>query len=585
MRRVVLRTSFVVGKSGGALSRLRFITRCGLGGTIGHGKQGMSWLHQTDMNRLFERALWDATMTGVYVATSPNPVSNARFMKCLRDTLGVPIGLPAFAWMVRLGAPLQQDHQGGQYTFVQWSDAGAAGHDIVAPENNSGYVATYAYLGPSTDWWDADWRWRSRIAFDNSARSEDLLEFPILLALDGTQIDYDRFGPQGRDLRFVDADDATLLAYEIESWEEGGVSYVWVKVPRIDAGSSADSVWMYYDNPLALDAQSSNAVWSGDFAGVWHLHDDFLDSGPFGNDGTNFGSTDATGAIGDSQAFEGFDSIRLTNDASLALENSLTLEAWIRIDDPDQDESLPIVSKKTALFSPIGYYLGYQPLANRGLVLAGDSEGGQAENVDLDTAWHYVAGTIQGTACRFYVDGVDRTTDPVCDPLNGNSFHVYIGRSSAGSDFFDGRIDEVRISSLIRSPEWIAAQYQSMSGAFATFGPAESNCGPALSLITGLTVDRMSVSWSPVLSATGYDVVRGTLSTLDQGFTQSVEECLADDDPSLSLAYESDPPTGEGIWFLARAVNCAGSGPYASGGIGQQDPRDADIDASLAACP
>jgi len=66
----------------------------------------MSWIHELDMNRLFERAIVDASMQGAYIATSPNPLSQAEFMRELRRAVGTPIGLPAFAWMVRLGAPL-----------------------------------------------------------------------------------------------------------------------------------------------------------------------------------------------------------------------------------------------------------------------------------------------------------------------------------------------------------------------------------------------------------------------------------------------------------------------------------------------
>lgn len=109
-RQVILRTSFVIGRDrgagGGALSRLKTLVRLGLGGTVGSGTQGMSWIHEEDMNRLFERALCDAGMNGVYVATSPNPVSQKDFMRSLRRVMRVPIGLPAFAWMVRIGAPL-----------------------------------------------------------------------------------------------------------------------------------------------------------------------------------------------------------------------------------------------------------------------------------------------------------------------------------------------------------------------------------------------------------------------------------------------------------------------------------------------
>lgn len=106
VRRVVLRTSFVLGRDGGAMARLAGLVRLGLGGRIGNGRQGMSWIHEADMNRLFERALTDEGMEGAYIATAPGPVSNAEFMRELRRAMRMPIGLPAAAWMVRIGAPL-----------------------------------------------------------------------------------------------------------------------------------------------------------------------------------------------------------------------------------------------------------------------------------------------------------------------------------------------------------------------------------------------------------------------------------------------------------------------------------------------
>ncbi len=107
-RSVILRTSFVVGRNrgvgGGALARLKSITRFGLGGRVGRGQQGMSWLHENDMNRIFERALTDPSMQGMYIASSPNPVSQVEFMRTLRRAMRMPIGLPATEMMVRIGA-------------------------------------------------------------------------------------------------------------------------------------------------------------------------------------------------------------------------------------------------------------------------------------------------------------------------------------------------------------------------------------------------------------------------------------------------------------------------------------------------
>jgi NAD dependent epimerase/dehydratase family enzyme len=108
-RQVILRTSFVIGRDrgagGSALSRLSGLTRLGLGGRVGSGTQGMSWIHEADLNRIFQRALFDAAMQGAYIASSPAPVAQGEFMRELRRALGVPIGLPATEWMVRIGAP------------------------------------------------------------------------------------------------------------------------------------------------------------------------------------------------------------------------------------------------------------------------------------------------------------------------------------------------------------------------------------------------------------------------------------------------------------------------------------------------
>lgn len=106
MREVRLRTSFVMGRNGGALVKLKRIVQLGLGGTVGKGTQGMSWIHEYDMNELIHQAIVNENYHGVYVASAPNPVSNAVFMKELRRSLKIPFGLPAPAFIARLGASL-----------------------------------------------------------------------------------------------------------------------------------------------------------------------------------------------------------------------------------------------------------------------------------------------------------------------------------------------------------------------------------------------------------------------------------------------------------------------------------------------
>jgi len=104
IRQVIVRTSFVLGRSGGALKVMALLAKFGLGGKAGHGQQGLSWIHEDDMNKILIASIENEKMNGAYIASAPKPVSNEIFMQELRKALGVKIGLPAYAWMIKIGA-------------------------------------------------------------------------------------------------------------------------------------------------------------------------------------------------------------------------------------------------------------------------------------------------------------------------------------------------------------------------------------------------------------------------------------------------------------------------------------------------
>lgn len=104
MRGVILRTSFVIGKSGGAFVELKRITQLGFGGKVGTGQQGFSWIHEYDMNEIFRQVIENTTYQGVYIASSPNPTSNKVFMQTLKETFQVPFGISSPAWLTLFGA-------------------------------------------------------------------------------------------------------------------------------------------------------------------------------------------------------------------------------------------------------------------------------------------------------------------------------------------------------------------------------------------------------------------------------------------------------------------------------------------------
>lgn len=105
-RKVALRTSLVLGREGGVFPVLRRLVRLGLGGQQGSGQQFVSWLHAIDFVRIIDFIIATDAVSGVVNATAPNPIRNHDFMALLRQALHAPLGLPATAWMLEIGAVL-----------------------------------------------------------------------------------------------------------------------------------------------------------------------------------------------------------------------------------------------------------------------------------------------------------------------------------------------------------------------------------------------------------------------------------------------------------------------------------------------
>jgi uncharacterized protein (TIGR01777 family) len=107
-RRVLLRIGFVLGRDGGALPVLAGLTKWFLGGTVGNGKQFISWIHTADLNRMFIEAIERENLSGTFNVTAPNPVTNAEFMRELRHALHRPWSPPVPEFAVKLGASLMK---------------------------------------------------------------------------------------------------------------------------------------------------------------------------------------------------------------------------------------------------------------------------------------------------------------------------------------------------------------------------------------------------------------------------------------------------------------------------------------------
>lgn len=100
----ILRTGLVIGSDGGFLNRLLPAFRLGLGGPIGDGRQWMSWIHRTDHIALTQFLLETPSLSGIFNATAPGPVTNAEFTRTLARQLRRPAFLRLPAGLLRLAA-------------------------------------------------------------------------------------------------------------------------------------------------------------------------------------------------------------------------------------------------------------------------------------------------------------------------------------------------------------------------------------------------------------------------------------------------------------------------------------------------
>jgi hypothetical protein len=142
-RKVAMRSAVTMSADvGGIFDVLSTLVRRGLGGANGSGEQMVSWVHGQDFVRAVEFLIADESLSGVVNIASPNPLPNREFMRALRKAWGVPMGLPAPAWMIEIGCflmrteselvlksryvvPERLEEAGFRFEFPEWTPAAA----------------------------------------------------------------------------------------------------------------------------------------------------------------------------------------------------------------------------------------------------------------------------------------------------------------------------------------------------------------------------------------------------------------------------------------------------------------------------
>jgi hypothetical protein len=328
------------------------------------------------------------------------------------------------------------------------------------------------------------WGFSKRLFLNTTASganvSNDVYGFPLLVRLNSLNFDFAQAHDSGQDTRFSKKD-GSALPYEIERWDPANSqAEIWVKIDTVYGNDSSHYFIMYW-GASAGPASNSAAVFdtANGFQGVWHLCQSAKDATINHYDGTlsDTAPVPAPGMIGMAYAFDGIsNSIAMNGTANSTMnfpqDGHYSLSAWVSADTlgssgmpgTSDKSDMTIVSKDNC------QYALKTRAANWAFFEYEDKTGWQSSFAPaIEKAWKYVVGVRDGNRQYLYVDGICITdsvnmlsvfTDPrstAADVAIGKMpGKVYPSILTEGSGYyFNGKIDEVRISSLPLTANWI----------------------------------------------------------------------------------------------------------------------------------
>jgi hypothetical protein len=294
-------------------------------------------------------------------------------------------------------------------------------------------------------------------------------DFPLLVRLDKDWFDFSQAKSHGEDIRFA-TNTGTPLAYEVDEWDAAkGTASIWVRMPTIK-GNARQELKMFWGKSDAQSESKGSAVFndSNGYLSVWHMKEPVADEvGTLESKDT--GTTSSSGMIGESRHFPGGQGITCgENIVSYPTGSSPhTSEAWFRAEQPNatvlawgNEEGQGKVMMQ--FFSP--------PHLKMECYFSGaDVEG---RSTLATSRWIHVAHAFKNGESRVYVngvlDGVSTSTDA---PLAIKSpARMYLGGWYDNYRFV-GDIDEVRISKVTRSADWVRLQYENQKPLQTVVGP------------------------------------------------------------------------------------------------------------------
>ncbi len=292
--------------------------------------------------------------------------------------------------------------------------------------------------------------------------------FPLLVRLDKGVFDFKQAQATGGDVRF--AAEGKALSYQIENWDAvDGTASIWVRIPVIK-GNARQELKMFWGKTDAVSESNGKAVFneSNGYLSVWHMDDPVKDEvGTVESKDT--GTTPAAGMIGKSRRFVQGKGISCGDKIATYPTGSAphTSEAWFRAERPN---ALVLGwGNEAGQGKVILHYFSPPHMKVECYFSGADVKGGSSLT---PAEWVQVVHTYKNGDSRVYVNGVlDGVSTNPGAPLNIKSpARMYIGGWYDNYQFV-GDIDEVRLSKVTRSADWVKLQYENQKPLQTLVGP------------------------------------------------------------------------------------------------------------------
>jgi len=313
--------------------------------------------------------------------------------------------------------------------------------------------------------------YQTRITFTNYTRSAMLTNFPVLVVLSTnlSGFSYGTFASEtAGDLRFQSGDGATSLNYEIEQWNPAGNSYVWVQVPCFSNNCSVVAQWGGFAGTSAPACTTNGATWSNGFIGVWHLNELF---GEHTDSSTNQGTALFTQAVGQgfpagvASGCDDFNDLNGSGDyvslPNMGTNAQVTVEGWTFLNMVPPSSLAGLVSSDPWRTGITGFHCDNNLRVSAGYYPSTTLY--SANNSIAVSNWFYSGYIMAGSGSgnfQLFLNGTVVATAAGTTPNDNSSMEI---ARDYGGRYLNARMDEVRISSVARSTNWLWATYQNLA--------------------------------------------------------------------------------------------------------------------------